>query len=63
MEKLQLSPEQRKERRERLKVTLIREDGRLERHCEHGVGHTVGHINHRYSLKGESWFWVHGCCG
>lgn len=25
----------------------MREDGRLERHCEHGVAHTVGQIDWR----------------
>lgn len=37
----------------------IREDGRLERTCKHGVGHTVGHL--------RGWLWdyetVHGCDG
>jgi hypothetical protein len=42
-----------------LQADTIREDGRLERHCKHGVGHTVGHV--RGYLKG-SWEGVHGCC-
>ena len=40
---------------------LIREDGRLERTCPHGIGHTVGHVN-RKELK-HAWMWVHGCDG
>ena len=40
--------------------TLIREDGRLEVLCSHGVGHTVGH--RRGFLKG-GWETVHGCDG
>lgn len=44
----------------RLKADTIREDGRLERHCEHGIGHTVGHLDNeplgRYG-------YVHGCDG
>jgi hypothetical protein len=40
---------------------LIREDGRLERVCNHGVGHTVGHKD-RSKLKDDS-IWVHGCDG
>jgi hypothetical protein len=44
----------------RLKADIVREDGRLERHCKHGVGHTVGHI--RGYLR-DQWETVHGCCG
>lgn len=38
---------------------IIREDGRVEKLCRHGVGHPVGH------LKGwnPSWMGVHGCDG
>lgn len=36
----------------------VREDGRLERHCAHGVGHTVGHLR-GYLVEG--WESVHGC--
>ena len=39
---------------------LIREDGRLERFCNHGCGHTVGHT--RGYLKGRTET-IHGCCG
>lgn len=46
----------------RLKADVIREDGRLERVCkEHGVGHTVGHVNH--AMIHDAATWVHGCCG
>ena len=38
----------------------IREDGRVERICEHGVGHPVGHMN--VAKESEDWMWVHGCC-
>ena len=41
--------------------TLTREDGRLERICEHGIGHTVGHKDPR-KLR-ERYAWVHGCDG
>lgn len=44
-----------------IKWDLIREDGRLERHCEHGVGHTVGNIDPK-ELK-SNYHRVHGCCG
>ena len=47
----------------RLKADLIREDGRLERHCEHGVGHTVGSMRENDPRLKEDWFYVHGCCG
>jgi hypothetical protein len=40
---------------------LVRADGRLERVCEHGVGHTVGHKNAKM-LK-EEYIWIHGCDG
>ena len=40
---------------------LVREDGRLERICEHGIGHTVGHMNTK-QLSDDS-MWVHGCDG
>lgn len=40
---------------------LIREDGRLERICEHGIGHTVGHINPK--LLVDRYIWIHGCDG
>ena len=40
---------------------LIREDGRLERLCTHGIGHTVGHTD-RKQLRNE-YVWVHGCDG
>ena len=39
----------------------IREDGRVERICEHGVGHPVGHVN--TERESEDWMWVHGCDG
>ena len=39
----------------------IREDGRVEWVCPHGVGHTVSHID---PAKLEvSWIWIHGCDG
>jgi len=40
---------------------LVREDGRLERVCSHGIGHTVGHLDSK-QLKDE-YMWVHGCDG
>jgi len=47
--------------RKLFKYDLIREDGRLERLCKHGVGHTVGHRNAKM-LK-EPYIWIHGCDG
>jgi hypothetical protein len=38
---------------------LIREDGRLEKLCKHGIGHTVGHSNPK--MLDEAWIWIHGC--
>lgn len=43
-----------------LQVSVVRGDGRLERHCEHGIGHTVGHISGKPMSR---WDWVHGCDG
>jgi hypothetical protein len=40
------------------KTDLVREDGRIEKVCEHGVGHPIGHLH-----KWESWMGVHGCDG
>lgn len=40
---------------------LIREDGRLERLCEHGIGHTVGHFDGKE--VGKPYWDVHGCDG
>lgn len=40
---------------------LVREDGRLERLCKHGIGHTVGHL---ISSECKSrYMWIHGCDG
>lgn len=36
----------------------LREDGRVERICAHGVGHPIGHIK-----KWEEWMEIHGCEG
>ena len=44
---------------EKVKADLVREDGRLERLCEHGIGHPVGHV--RGWMK--KWETVHGCDG
>jgi hypothetical protein len=43
------------------KFDLIREDGRLERICEHGIGHTVGHCDPTECLSRHTW--IHGCDG
>ena len=40
---------------------LVRGDGRLERMCKHGIGHTVGHLDPK--LLKEEYIWVHGCDG
>ena len=40
---------------------IVREDGRLEKLCEHGIGHTVGHKNPK--MLDNDWVWVHGCDG
>jgi hypothetical protein len=44
-----------------LRGYTIRTDGRIERVCQHGVGHTIGHINK--ALEQESWVFTHGCDG
>mgnify|MGYP001615726323 CR=1 FL=1 len=38
----------------------IREDGRVERICEHGVGHTIGHLD--AAREAEPYMFIHGCC-
>lgn len=43
------------------KADIVREDGRLERTCEHGIGHPVGHVDWR-RLQDDH-MWVHGCDG
>lgn len=43
-----------------VKYDLVREDGRLERVCAHGIGHTVGHITGKSLGR---WGYVHGCDG
>lgn len=37
---------------------IIREDGRVERLCTHGVGHPIGHTR-----RWEEWMGMHGCDG
>jgi hypothetical protein len=49
-----------KDEMDRLKADTLREDGRLERHCKCGVGHTVGHLR---GYLNDNWETVHGCCG
>jgi hypothetical protein len=39
-------------------MLLIREDGRVEKVCVHGVGHCIGHLT-----KWQGWMGVHGCDG
>jgi hypothetical protein len=41
-------------------VYLTRSDGRVERVCEHGIGHTIAVPAHYF--EDVSW-WVHGCDG
>ena len=38
----------------------VRADGRLERTCEHGVGHPVWHVANRPL---QEWEGIHGCDG
>ena len=40
---------------------IIREDGRVEQACDHGVGHPIGHVKKDGWVA--SWMGVHGCCG
>lgn len=40
---------------------IIREDGRVEQACDHGVGHPIGHV--RKDGWVASWMGVHGCDG
>ena len=44
-----------------IKYDLVREDGRLERMCEHGIGHTVGHLDP--AQLASRYTWIHGCDG
>ena len=44
-----------------LKADLIREDGRLERLCSHGIGHTVGTIVP--ARMHDKYLYTHGCDG
>jgi hypothetical protein len=44
----------------KVEFDTTREDGRLERTCKHGVGHTVGH-KRGYLLGGYET--IHGCDG
>ena len=39
---------------------IVRGDGRVERVCEHGVGHPVGHVRRG---AWQPWMSVHGCEG
>jgi aminoglycoside phosphotransferase len=41
-------------------ATLLREDGRLEWQCAHGVGHPVGHL---FPEEWAQWMHTHGCDG
>ena len=42
---------------------LVREDGlRIERVCEHGVGHPV-RMTRPLRVNEKKWVWVHGCDG
>lgn len=48
----------------RLHADTVREDGRLERHCEHGIGHTVGHVSPtKHVATWGRYIGVHGCDG
>lgn len=39
---------------------IVREDGRIEQACDHGVGHPIGH----WKRDGwKDWMGVHGCDG
>ena len=40
---------------------IVREDGRVEQACDHGVGHPIGHVKPNGWVK--SWMGVHGCDG
>ena len=40
---------------------IIREDGRVEQACDHGVGHPIGHVKQNGWVA--SWMGVHGCDG
>lgn len=42
-----------------LDADILRADGRIEKSCEHGVGHTVGHVNPE--LMKDKYMWIHGC--
>lgn len=55
---MKLSSQQLKNLMVKYMADTIRMDGRLERTCEHGVGHPVGSAG-----KWEGWMEVHGCDG
>lgn len=40
---------------------LVREDGRLELHCVHGIGHTVGYRGPK--KPDDDYMYIHGCDG
>ena len=40
---------------------IVREDGRVEQACDHGVGHPIGHVKEHGWVA--SWMEVHGCDG
>jgi 3-dehydroquinate synthetase len=50
-----------KDRMDDAKADVVREDGRLERTCKHGIGHTVGHAKGLAYM--EKYDWIHGCDG
>lgn len=39
---------------------VVREDGRIEQVCDHGIGHPIGHL---YKNSWKNWMYTHGCCG
>jgi hypothetical protein len=46
---------------EEVQGDTLRPDGRIERTCKHGVGHTVGHVKPEELLK--KYAFSHGCDG
>jgi len=38
---------------------ILREDGRVEQACDHGIGHPIGHTK----KWDASWMGIHGCDG
>ena len=41
-------------------MNITRADGRIEKLCEHGIGHTI-YVPEEH--KDDDYWWIHGCDG